>query len=456
MNTLNIEDLKKACAIDFSIDRLGECTLDSPLIHNTAHLRFVDDSDRVSLFANTTNLFNILKNKFKIPSFMQAGPRQRIYHDPSWSRAAIVTCGGLCPGLNDVVKALVNCLYYNYGVDNIYGIRYGYRGMIPSFKLDPIILDPDIVDTIHEKGGTVLGSSRGYQDPEEIVRFLDRQNINILFTIGGDGTQRGTRDIAEVIKKRKLSISVVGIPKTIDNDLNLTERTFGFQTAFQAAAPVIRSAHDEANGAYNGIGLVKLMGRDSGFITANASLASSVVNFCLIPEEQFTLDGEGGLLPALEKRLELKHHAVIVVAEGAGQDLIASEEIKKDASGNILHADIGTYLKGKITEYFKKKKIDCSVKYFDPSYQIRSITANADDSVFCQLLAQNAVHAAMAGMTNMVIGYWHGQYTYVPVELAVAERRKVDPNGQLWQSVLQTTRQGRYLKTTHSNPIQPF
>lgn len=448
MKTLSTEIIEKICNIDLSIDRLGECSLTSPLSTHTDHLTFVDDSERVSLFANTSNLSSILDEKLNLPSFMQAGPREKIYHDPSWSRAAIVTCGGLCPGLNDVVKALVNCLYYNYGVDNIYGIRYGYRGMISKYKLDPIILNPEVVDTIHEKGGTVLGSSRGFQDPEEIVRFLDRQNINMLFTIGGDGTQRGTRDIANIIKKRGLSISVIGIPKTIDNDLNLTERTFGFQTAVQAAVPVIRSAHDEANGAYNGIGLVKLMGRDSGFITANASLASSVVNFCLIPEEQFTLEGDNGLFYALEQRLANKHHAVIVVAEGAGQELIKSEEVRKDASGNILHEDIGVFLKQKISEYFKQKGIDCTIKYFDPSYQIRSITANADDSVFCQLLAQNAVHAAMAGMTNMVVGYWHGQYTYIPVELAVAERRKVDPNSQLWQSVLQATRQGRHLKTT--------
>jgi 6-phosphofructokinase 1 len=445
MNTLKPEQIKQVCDLKFEVERLGEATLVSPLVE-AGGVRFVDDGDRVSFFANTTNFDTVKANGWRLPSFVQAGPRPQIFHDPSWTRAAIVTCGGLCPGLNDVIKALVNTLYYNYGVDNIFGIQYGYRGLIPGFKHDPVILNPDVVDTIHEKGGTMLGSSRGYQEPEEIVRFLDRQNINVLFTIGGDGTQRGTRDIVEIIRKKRLSINVIGIPKTIDNDLNFTDRTFGFETAVQAAAPVIRCAHEEATGAYNGIGLVKLMGRDSGFIAAHACLANSVVNFCLIPEVTFELEGENGLLESMERRLQAKQHAVIVVAEGAGQDLMTKTEVRKDASGNILHDDIGLFLKQRLLDHFKAKKIECSLKYFDPSYMIRSVVANSTDAIFCLHLAQNAVHAAMAGMTNVIIGYWHGQFTYVPVELAVMQRRKVDPNGQLWQGVMQTTRQGEYLK----------
>jgi len=307
-------------------------------------------------------------------------------------------------------------------------------------------LDPDTVDLLHENGGSVLGSSRGEQPTDEIVQTLDRLNINVLFTIGGDGTQRGARDIADALTEKQCPISVVGVPKTIDNDLNFMARTFGFETAVYASEPIISCAHDEAKGAYNGIGLVHLMGRDSGFIAANASLANSVVNFCLVPEVPFQLGGARGLLSALERRLEEKQHAVIVVAEGAGQELFEADAgAEKDASGNLLHNDIGLFLKAKIKEHLKKRGVEHSVKYFDPSYIIRSIPARGTDAVFCLHLAQNAVHAAMAGMTNVVIGHWHDRFTCVPIRLATRSRRKIQPHGQLWQSVLNVTAQGQYL-----------
>ncbi len=429
--------LDKLTGLDFGITRLGEPTLDSQL----TGMPFVDDSERICYFADFGINESLREQGREIPAFLAAGPRRRLFHDATWSRAAIVTCGGLCPGLNDVIKALVNTLWYIYGVDNIFGIQYGYSGLIPSYNLKPIVLNPDIVDNIHTYGGSILGSSRGAQSVEEIVRTLDRLNINMLFTIGGDGTQRGAHAIAQEAMKRGYPVSVVGIPKTIDNDLNFMDRTFGFESAVQATDDVITSAHNEAKGAFNGIGLVRLMGRDSGFIAANASLANSVVNFCLIPEVPFSLDGENGLLACLERRLEKKHHAVIVVAEGAGQDLMAGGDAVKDKSGNILHKDIGLFLKDAIGRYFKEKGIDFTIKYFDPSYQIRSQRANATDSVFCLHLAQHAVHAAMAGMTDLVVANWQGYFIYVPIALATLERRKIDPHGQLWQSVLLTTRQ---------------
>ena len=426
--------------LDFSVKRVGTPTLESTL----KDVIFVDDNETVAYCADPAVNAEILAKGKKVPAFLAAGPRRQLYHDASWTRAAIVTCGGICPGLNDVIKALVNTLYYTYGVDNIFGIQYGYSGLIPSYGLKPVILTPDVVDGIHTTGGTILGSSRGAQDEVEMVKTLERLNINILFTIGGDGTQRGAHAIAQEIQKRKLPISVVGIPKTIDNDLNFMEKTFGFETAVQTASPIISCAHNEAKGCYNGIGLIKLMGRDSGFIAAYASLANSLVNFCLIPEVPFTLMGEKGFLPALEKRLSQKHHAVIVVAEGAGQQLFQESEAVLDKSGNKLHNDIGVFLKDSIVKYFKFKNIECGVKYFDPSYNIRSTPANGMDSIFCLHLAQHAVHAAMAGMTDIVVGNWQGYFTYVPIALATMYRRKIDPRGQLWQSVLLANRQDRY------------
>ncbi len=433
--TISKEELLK---LDFSIKRVGTPTL----ISHLQDIDFVEDDESITYYADHSINDAIQAAGNKIPAFCAAGPRKALYYDPQWTRAAIITCGGLCPGLNDVIKTLVNTLYYTYGVDNIFGIRYGYSGLNPENHLRPIELTPEIVDDINMDGGSILGSSRGEQSAEEMVKTLDRLNINILFTIGGDGTQRGAHAIAQEIAKRKLPIAVVGIPKTIDNDLNFMDKTFGFQTAVQTSMPIISCAHNEAKGTFNGVGLVRLMGRDSGFIAAYASLANSVVNFCLIPEVQFDLEK---LLNALEKRLDKKHHAVIVTAEGAGQNFFKGAKLI-DKSGNKLHKDIGSFLKDKITDYMKAKGKEISVKYIDPSYIIRSTAANGMDSIFCLHLAQHAVHAAMTGFTDIVVGSWNGYFTYVPIELATLSRRKIDPRGALWQSVLLTTRQNTWLQ----------
>lgn len=426
---------------DFSIDTLGEPTVESPITERF----FVKDEERILFSDNEAELKRMIANNQSMPSYERAGPRQRLFHDPAWTRAAIVTCGGLCPGLNDVIKGIVNTLFFSYDVRHVFGIPYGFRGFIPDYKHSPIILNPDMVDKIHEEGGTVLGSSRGAQDTGRICDALQRMNVNVLFCIGGDGTLRGAGDIADELRRRKQHVSVIGVPKTIDNDLSFVGRSFGFETSIYSTAELITAAHVEAKGVLNGIGLVKLMGRDSGFIAAYASLANSNVNFCLIPEEPLTLDGENGFLTALRRRFESgKDHAVVIVAEGAGQDLFKGIEEQKDASGNVLKNDIGVLLKGKITAYFKEVGIPTSVKYFDPSYLVRSGPAFGTDAIYCNLLAENAVHAAMSGRTNMVVGQIGDDFTHVPVRLATTERQKIDVHGALWQSVLATTRQMDY------------
>jgi 6-phosphofructokinase 1 len=274
-----------------------------------------------------------------------------------------------------------------------------------------------------------------------MVDTLEIMNINILFCIGGDGTLRGAHAISKEIEKRKLRICVAGIPKTIDNDIDLVQKSFGFETAFSIANDIIRNAHNEASGAYNGIALVKLMGRDSGFIAASAALSIQEVNFVLIPEITFDLFGQRGFLRILKKRLEERHHAVIVVAEGAGQEFFEKTGNDKDASGNIKHKDIGVYLKEKIKEEFDSKGFPYSIKYIDPSYIIRSAPANANDSKFCNLLAQNAVHAAVAGKTDFVVGFWNNHFTLMPIPMVVAKRKKIDVEGELWWNVLEATGQ---------------
>ncbi len=443
--------LENPTAYDFNVETLGPCKIDSPV-----RIReFLPEGARVVLSLDAGQLQTSCGKLGCLPSFEKSGPHQKIFHDPAWSRAAIVTCGGLCPGLNHVIKGVVEILAFDYGIKTVYGIRYGYRGFIPRYGHTPLLLDTEVVDTIHEKGGTILGSSRGEQDTGEIVDTLTRMNINLLFCVGGDGTLRGARDIAVECRKRRLSISVVGIPKTIDNDLNFVGRSFGFETAVAETTPVIQSAHMEAKGADRGIGLVKLMGRDSGFIAAYASLAHPVVNFCLIPELDFDLHGENGLLAALERRFGSgKDHGVIVVAEGAGQRHIAGEPERRDASGNVLKKDIGDFLRREIKAYFDAKKIDVTIKYLDPSYSIRSVPARGTDAIRCYLLARNAVHAAMAGRTNCVVGNPHNNnysYCLVPIPLAAIERQHVDLNSDLWKAVMDATCQLHYFLADSEN-----
>jgi 6-phosphofructokinase 1 len=426
---------------NFKIPMLGRPKNDSPLIQFTK--LFVDENRRISFLRHTNEIGDCISNNKILPSFECAGPRKKIFFNPKQINCGIVTCGGLCPGINNVIRAIVYESYEVYGVKKVYGFRYGYKGIVEENNIVPVLLDTEMVNDIHKKGGTILGSSRGPQDVGKIVDYLNTLGISILFAIGGDGTLRGAADIVTEISKRGLDVSLIGIPKTIDNDISFIEKTFGFETAVEESMRVIQSAHVESKGTENGIGLVKLMGRDSGFIAAQATLANTDVNFCLVPEFQFRLEGKNGVLAMLENRLRRRKHAVIVVAEGAGQNLITKKQ-RKDASGNIKHEDIGIFLKDKITEYFKQKNFPFSTKYIDPSYVIRSQPANACDSQFCLQMGQNAVHAGMSGRTNMLIGYWNQHYTHVPISLAISERKKIAPESTLWQTTLSVTEQGKH------------
>ena len=423
--------------VNFAISKLGECRIPSPM----KGVHFVTDDEKVLYHGKLQELESYLRDGKAPPHFEMAGPREKIYFDPSKLKCGIVTCGGLCPGINDVIRAVVLSLHYHYGVRTVFGFRYGYEGLTYRYGHEPLELTPAVVDDLHQQGGTVLGSSRGPQQVSEMVDTLEQMNIGLLFTIGGDGTLRGAQGIAEEIGRRGLRIGVIGIPKTIDNDISYIQQTFGFETAVSEATEAIYSAHAEAAGARNGVGLVKLMGRHSGFIAAFATLANSDVNYCLVPEVRFTLDG---FLQALKKRLEGRRHAVVVAAEGAGQDLLEANA-ERDASGNIRLGDIGTFLRDQINDYFKKAGMEVSVKYIDPSYTIRSMPANPHDSAFCLILGHNAVHAGMAGRTGMVVGNWRGEFTHVPIAAAVSRRKQIDPRGKLWTGVVSTTGQPREL-----------
>jgi len=427
---------------DMHIRHLGVCRIDSP-IRNQVGINFVDNSERV-LYEDVVNHETDKDITLMAQVSMErAGPREKIYFDPSKVRVGIATCGGLCPGLNAVIRAAVLGLWHVYGVRHIYGFKYGYEGFIAKYGHDVMDLNPDVVDGWQDLGGTKLGSSRGHQDPVEIVDCLERMSISQLFIIGGDGTIRGACGIVEEIHRRELHIAVIGIPKTIDNDILFIDESFGFQTAASAAVQSLVCAHVESKGAFNGVGLVKLMGRHSGYIACTAALAMSDVNFVLIPEVPFTLDGPKGFLPALKRRLEIRKHAVIVVAEGAGQNLLQSTG-ETDPSGNVQLQDIGVLLRDRIVDFFQESGIRSTVKYIDPSYMVRSVPPNSHDSIYCLQLGHDAAHAAMAGKTAMIVGRWHGLNVHVPMQVTCKGRKLVDPDRPLWRAVLESTGQSQW------------
>ncbi len=424
--------------LDFTIARLGECRVPSPM----SGVRFDRDDERVLYHARLGDLKPWIARGDDPPSMEAAGPRERIFFDPTRVAAGIVTCGGLCPGLNDVIRSVVLSLHHHYGVGTVHGFRYGYEGLVARHGHEPVRLTPDRVNRIHDLGGSVLGSSRAPQDPAEMVKTLADLGVGVLFAIGGDGTLRGAGTIAREAMRRGLPIAVVGIPKTIDNDVPFVQKTFGFETAVAEARRATYAANTEAEAARNGLGLVKLMGRDSGFIAAYTTLVDSHVNFCLVPEVPFTLER---LLSELQRRIERRGHAVVVVAEGAGQDLVGGPG-GRDASGNLRYGDVGAFLRDAIRDHFKRAGVEVNLKYIDPSYTIRSVPAGAHDAAFCLLLGHAAVHAGMSGRTDMVVSFWNHQFCHVPIALAVSHRRTIDPEGALWSSVLACTGQPRDLR----------
>ncbi len=442
----------RVVASDLDIKVLGDCRYPSPLAARLAQgaVHYVGQADRVLLDDRLSVVTGAVSGVVsghrpdlpRIPSFELAGPRDRIFFDTAKVRCGIVTCGGLCPGINNVIRGLVLELDQGYGVAEILGFRYGYEGLVGQRGHEPIKLTPATVANIHHEGGTALGTSRGDQDAKAMVDCLDGHGIGILFVVGGDGTLRGAMKLAAEVARRDLLIAVVGVPKTIDNDIHFIDRSFGFETAFSAAVDVIRGAHVEAMGARNGIAVVKLMGRHSGFIACTAAVASTDVDAVLVPEVPLVLEGEGGLMKFLEKRLRRSAHAVIVVAEGAAQELASTTgKAATDASGNRRLADSGVVLRDRIIEHFGKTSEEVTVKYVDPSYHVRSVPALPNDALYCSNLARNAVHAAMAGNTEMLIGRWHGRFVHVPMPLATRFRKQVDTTGDLWMAVLESTGQ---------------
>ncbi len=426
------------------IATLGTCRIDSPLerlfVGRSDDRRYVDDSLRILYDETNSSAVARTAATADLPGFELAGPRGKIYFDPTKLKVGIVTCGGLCPGMNNVIAGLIQELRTLYGVKSITGFRNGYQGFIAAFGHETVDLSEVDVQPMRNQGGTILGTSRGSQDPIEIVDCLERLGIGVLFVIGGDGTMRGAQSIADEIRTRGNKIAIVCIPKTIDNDIPFIDQSFGFQTAFSEAGKAIRAGYIEATGAPNGVSLIKLMGRYSGFIACFAALAETAADIVLIPEVPFAIDGENGVLTHMEAKLAEKGHVVVVIAEGSGQEHF-DDTTGFDASGNRRLADIGGYMRERVSQHFIDRGIEISMKYIDPSYAIRSVAANSYDSVYCTQLAQAAVHAAMAGKTEVVVGRFRRRFVHLPIPLMVSKTNQVNPDGDLWWSVIENTGQ---------------
>ncbi|PKU82142.1 6-phosphofructokinase 3 [Dendrobium catenatum] len=420
-------------------------TYPNPLQDNPAYSvvkqYFVNEGDTVA------QKIVVHKSSPRGTHFRRAGPRQRVYFESDEVHACIVTCGGLCPGLNTVIREIVCGLSHMYGVTKILGIEGGYKGF---YARNTVPLTPKSVNDVHKRGGTILGTSRGGHNTSKIVDSIQDRGINQVYIIGGDGTQKGASVIFEEIRRRGLKVAVVGIPKTIDNDIAVIDKSFGFDTAVEEAQRAINAAHVEAESIENGIGVVKLMGRYSGFIAMHATLASRDVDCCLIPESPFYLEGKGGLFDFVDKRLKENGHMVLVVAEGAGQENIAESMRSmdlEDASGNKLLLDVGLWLSQKIKDHFssKKKKTTINLKYIDPTYMIRAVPSNASDNVYCTLLAHSAIHGAMAGYTGFTVGPVNGRHAYIPFYRVTETQNKVVITDRMWARLLSSTNQPSFL-----------
>ncbi|KAJ7559168.1 hypothetical protein O6H91_04G072800 [Diphasiastrum complanatum] len=426
----------------------------NPLKHNPAYSAvkqyFVEDDDVVA-----RNIVIKLSNPWEGIYFRRSGPRDKIYFDPSEVRACIVTCGGLCPGLNTVIREIVCSLWTQYGVQDILGIVGGYRGF---YARNTIRLDPKIVNDIHKRGGTILGTSRGGHDTLKIVSSIADRRINQVYIIGGDGTQKGANAIYEELRRNGVKVAVAGIPKTIDNDIDVIDKSFGFDTAVEEAQRAINAAHTEAESVDNGVGVVKLMGRYSGYIAMYATLASRDVDCCLIPEVPFYVEGEGGLYEFVQNRLRENGHVVIVVAEGAGQELM--EQSMKwfgggiDASGNRLLLDVGLWLCQNLKDLFTRRKEVINIKYIDPTYMVRAIPSNAADNVYCTLLAHSAVHGAMAGYSGFTVGPVNARHAYIPINRVTERQRRVNTSDRMWARLLSSTNQPSFLQYEKSMEAQ--
>ena len=440
---MDTADLLAITADDLAIARLGERTIDTPLRDllggREESVHYVTETDRVLL----DDTLGVAKRRSagtpaELPAFNPGGPREKLYFEPSTVTAAIVTCGGLCPGLNNVVRALVLQLANAYGVKSILGFRNGYSGLTDTSA--PLALTPELVRDIHNRGGTILGTSRGGQEPAAMVDTLARHRVDMLFVIGGDGSLRGAQKIAAK-PPPATAARRGGHPEdhrqrhSVDRpELRLPDRV----RPRRRVDP--RRAHR---------GRVHRRRRGTGQADGPAQRLHRLLCDTRQPRSRLRPDPRSLLparqLPALPAQARRSAGARSRGRRRGRRAGAVPRSAETDASGNARLGDIGALLRERVTAHFAQHGTPLSLRYVDPGYAIRSVPANAFDAVYCARLAQAAVHAGMAGFTSMVVARWHGRFIHLPIALATATRNQVDPHGDLWMSVLEATGQPKHL-----------
>jgi len=402
----------------------------NPMATTRPHMNFLNPNEKVlgTILMNDSKA--ALRSHALDGGAIRGNACKHIWWEPKKVKAALITAGGLCPGLNSIIQGVTNCLWRDYGVRQIVGITAGYNGLSDPAKHPSMLLTPELVEDIHMRGGSILKAGRGGFNAAKICETLRAGGYTHLFVIGGDGTQYAGHLLYVEARKQKLPISVVGVPKSIDNDVLFVDRTFGFDSAVEAAAGVIRNGWVEATSCPNAVGIVKLMGRDAGFVAAHAALASNLVDLVLVPEVEVEMED---VLQFVDATLAHKGHMVVVVAEGAGQAHVATGQ--KDASGHTVYGDVGVYLRDTLNKHLKPK--GGRTFYIDPSYIIRSVPPTPNDHIYCARLANNAVHTAMRGYTGVCVGAIHNIIVILKSKLIASGKKQLKIKSSTWQSCVQ-------------------
>jgi phosphofructokinase-like protein len=329
-------------------------------------------------------------------------------------RVGVLTGGGDCPGLNAVIRAVVRKGVGVHGYDFI-GYRDGWKGPLEGLTMP---LGVPEVRGILPRGGTILGSSR--TNPFKIEGGVDRikqnlaeQGVDALIAIGGEDT------LGVATKLHELGVHVVGVPKTIDNDLNATDYTFGFDTAVNIAMEAIDRLHTTAESHHRAL-IVEVMGRHAGWIALHAGLAGGA-NVILIPEQPFSIEK---VCDYVESRFQSHYAPILVVAEGAvpieGQQALGSRGV--DAFGHARLGGIGEWLAGQIETRTGKEARTTVLGHIQ-----RGGTPTAFDRVLATRFGLHAVDAVAAGDWGQMVALRGTDIVRVPLAEATAVLKTVSP-----------------------------
>lgn len=356
----------------------------------------------------------------------------------SLKRIGVLTGGGDCAGLNAVIRAITRCAVSRYGI-NVIGIRDGFEGLLGEPRT--VSLTTNMVKGLLFRGGTILGSSNK-GDPfayksvdhgkvmstdrsDEVLSNIHDLELDCLFVIGGDGTNA----IAYKIFQR--GVPVIGIPKTIDNDLGATDVTFGFDTAVNVVVDAIDRLQTTAE-SHHRVMIIETMGRNAGWIALEAGLAGGA-DVILIPEIPFEVEKIYDTI--LHRRKAGRNFTIICVAEGAkpkGGDVVVKKMVA-DSAEPVRLGGIGERLAGWLEKYDVG---ECRATVL--GHIQRGGTPTAFDRNLCTRLGAGAVHAAVHGDFGKMVVLRNSRIEVVPIQEAIAQIRLVDPESDWVRTAIDT------------------